>query len=256
MRTRLNILKFLLPERTRCWLRDRYRRAERGWIAFDRVTDWRVLRRLHPYRSEFGRRRGQCIDRYYIEEFLGSHKRWIRGVVGEFESDDYTRQFGGDQVERAEILDRNERNTRRTIALDLALPASVPDAMFDCIICTQTLFLISDYHAALQSLLKMLKPGGVLLATFPGICPVVRGELIAGAGEDCWRFTRRSAELAFGQIFGSKNISVQTYGNVLTTTAFLHGLVREELTSEELAFHDADFELVIGVKAVKVSASQ
>lgn len=249
--TRPKILKSLLPERTKSWLRDRYHKAERGLILFDRVTDWSVLRRLRPYRPEFGRRRGDCIDRFYIEEFLRTYKDSVRGTVAEFESDDYTRRFGADRVEKAEILDVNEQNTRRTVSLDLAKPATVPEASFDCIICTQTLFLIPDFRAALTSLSKMLKPGGTLLATVPGICPLVRGNLLAGAGEDWWRFTATSARRVFAETFGVDNVTVRTYGNVLTTMAFLHGIVRSELTRDELEFHDPAYELIIGIVAAK-----
>ena len=47
---------------------------------------------------------------------------------------------------------------------------------------------------------------------------------------------------------------MQPYGNVLTATAFLYGLVQEELTRQELEFHDPDYEVVIGVKATKYVA--
>jgi hypothetical protein len=223
-------------------------------ILLDRVTDWSVLRRLSPYRPEFGRRRGDCIDRYYIEKFLYSHRESIRGVVAEFESDDYARKFGEGRIDTIEIVDINAQNTRRTLTVDLTRPDSVPEGRFDCVLCTQTLFLIRDYRVAINSVLRMLNPGGVLLATVPGICPVVRGELIAGAGEDWWRFTGRSARMVFSEAVGEENVQVQTFGNVLTTTAFLQGLVQEELTPEELAFHDPDFELVIGIKATKSSS--
>ncbi|HEY2466587.1 MAG TPA: methyltransferase domain-containing protein [Terracidiphilus sp.] len=250
------ILKSLLPERTRSWLRDRRDKAERGLILFDRVTNWNVLRRLRPYRPEFGRRRGACIDRLYIEEFLNSHKDCIRGRVAEFESDDYTRKFGEGRIEASEILDVNEQNTRRTLTLDLMQPATVPEASFDCVICTQTLLFIRDYRTALESLWKMLKPGGILLATVPGICPVVRGNLIAGAGEDYWRFTSSSARRIFAEVFADGNVAVHTYGNVLSAVAFLHGLVQAELSREELEFHDPPYELIIGIAATKAPVDE
>lgn len=224
-------------------------------ILLDRVRDWNTLRRLTPYRPEFGRRRGECIDRFYIEKFLQIYENLIRGVVGEFEGNDYTLRFGEDRVEKSEILDLNEKNTRRTIALDLGTPESVPQTLFDCVICTQTLFLVADYSAALQSLYRMLKPGGVLLATVPGICPIVRGELIAGAGEDWWRFTAKSARRIFTDAFGEANVAVHTYGNVLSSVAFLHGLVQAELDPEELQFHDPAYELVIGIVAIKAAGA-
>ena len=62
-------------------------------------------RRVTPVSRSFGIARGGPIDRYYIETFLGQWQRDVRGAVleaGGFVN--YTRQFGGDQVTRAEIL--------------------------------------------------------------------------------------------------------------------------------------------------------
>lgn len=244
-------VKAMMPEPLRLWLRQGRKKAERSLLAFDRVTDWSTLHRLRPYRPEFGGRRGKYIDRFYIEAFLTGYKNTIHGRVAEFESDQYSRMFGDGQLERADILDIDVRNERRTITLDLQDTAGVPENSFDCIICTQTLFLIRDYNAAVQSLKKMLKPGADLLVTLPGICPAVRGSLVAGSGQDWWRFTGRSAQKIFADVFGDDNVIVHTYGNVLTATAFMHGLVQEELTREELEFHDPDFEVIIGVKATK-----
>ena len=218
---------------------------------FDRVTDWSVLRRLRPYRPDFGRRRGGCIDRYYIEKFLASYSESIKGFVAEIGSDEYTKQFGGGTVVHSDILDINKRNDRRTVTIDLANTSTASENSYDCILCTQTLFLIPDYQAAIRTLQKMLKPGGVSLVTVPGISPIVRGNLLAGAGDDWWRFTARSALRTFREVFGEDNVTVHSYGNVLTATAFLHGLVQEELTLAELEFHDSDYEVIVGIEATK-----
>lgn len=218
---------------------------------FDRVTDWSVLRRVRPYRPDFGRRRGRCIDRYYIEKFLSTYSESIRGFVAEIGSDEYTKQFGGGRVEHSDILDVNEQNERRTITIDLANTSSAPEKGYDCILCTQTLFQIYDYASAIRSLHKMLKPDGVLLATVPGISQSVRGPMLAGSGSDCWRFTVNSATRTVAEVFGEENVAAHTYGNVLTAIALLHGLVQEELTQAELDYHDPDYEVTIGVKATK-----
>lgn len=243
----------MIPDSMRPWLRRQRRVVDRKLLYFDRVTNWSVLRRVTPYRIEFGQRRGQCIDRYYIEEFLASHRDVIRGRVAEFCDSEYISRFGGDQVVQVDVLDVNERNYDRTLTVDLAKPHEAPEALFDCIIATQVLLVIRDYRAAIRALHKMLKDGGVLLVTVPGISPLVTGDLIGGAGDDWWRFTRRSAEYEFGSVFGTGQVRAQTYGNVLTATAFLHGLVSEELKVEELAHHDPLYEVVIGIKATKVS---
>lgn len=244
-------LKYLVPKRLRRWLNRRRQAAGRGLLVFDRVTDWSVLRRVRPYRPNFGVARGEPIDRFYIAKFLTTHQESIRGRVAEIESDQYTRRFGGDRVQHADILDLNDQNEQRTIAIDLTKTADTPVSEFDCIICTQTLLVIEDYGAAIRSLYRMLKPGGVALVTVPGICQVVRGGMIGGVGEDWWRFTGRSASKVFSEVFSPENVVVQTYGNVLAATAFLHGLVQEELTQEELEYNDPDYELTIGVQATK-----
>ena len=244
-------LKDIVPRTMRSWLRRRAQDAGQELLFLDRVTDWSVLRKVRPYRREFGRRRGKPIDRYYIEQFLTTNSSLIRGFVAEIGDDEYTKRFGRAAVSHSDILDVNETNARRTVAIDLSLTNSVPECVYDCIICTQTLFQIFDYDSAIQSLYKMLKPEGVALVTVPGISQSVHGALLAGAGTDFWRFTSISAARIFGQIFGDRNVTVSTYGNVLSATAFLHGIVQEELTQEELDYHDPDYEVSIAVKATK-----
>jgi hypothetical protein len=46
---------------------------------------------------------------------------------------------------------------------------------------------------------------------------------------------------------------VKTYGNVLASTALLYGLADRELTRDELDAWDRDYELLIGVRAVRGS---
>jgi hypothetical protein len=49
-------------------------------------------------------------------------------------------------------------------------------------------------------------------------------------------------------------VSVNAYGNVLTASAFLYGLADHELKPEELDFRDPDYEVSIGLRAVKLAA--
>lgn len=220
-------------------------------LCIDRVTNWSVLRRVRPYRLNFGDGRGECIDRFYIEKFVAEHRDCICGRVAEIGGNYYSSRFGGESVEQSDVLDINEMNPRRTITIDLTQTADAPEDIFDCIICVQTLFEIYDFTSALRSLHRMLKPAGVLLVTVPGISQSVRGGMLGGAGDDWWRFTGCSARRVIAEVFSDENVVVQTYGNVLTATAFLHGLVQEELTLAELDFYDPDYEVTIGVKATK-----
>ena len=46
------------------------------------------------------------------------------------------------------------------------------------------------------------------------------------------------------------------YGNILTNTAFLHGLAAEELTDEEFAATDPYFPAITGIRARKSDAPE
>jgi hypothetical protein len=59
----------------------------------------------------------------------------------------------------------------------------------------------------------------------------------------------------FGRAFAPAHVQAVAYGNVLAAVAFLHGLAAEELTPAELDYQDADFEVLIGVRAVKLDRS-
>jgi len=47
---------------------------------------------------------GKPVDRYYIEEFLKSHKELICGKVMEIAENTYTWRYGGDNVRESLIL--------------------------------------------------------------------------------------------------------------------------------------------------------
>jgi SAM-dependent methyltransferase len=205
------------------------------------------LRRLEPLSRDWGLDRGLPIDRYYIEGFLARNSTDIKGRVLEIGDDTYTRRFGGAQVTKSDVLHVEEGNPLATIIADLTCADHVPRESFDCIILIQTLHLIYDVRAALQTLQRILKPEGVLLATFPGITQISRREW---RGSWYWSFTSFSAQRLFNEVFGEKAL-VQSYGNVLAASAFLYGIATEDLCREELECRDPDYEVTITVRAVK-----
>lgn len=69
---------------------------------------------------------------------------------------------------------------------------------------------------------------------------------------DYWRFTNLSIKKAFEEVFGVGNVEMEVYGNVLSATAFLHGISAEKLTKEELFNKDKDYQLTICIKAIKI----
>jgi SAM-dependent methyltransferase len=204
------------------------------------------IRRTTPLSPIWGHDRGTPVDRYYIEQFLDQNRQDIRGRVLEIKDSSYTDRFGAG-VERADVLDIDARNPRATIVADLSRADHIAADSYDCFVLTQTLQLIYDFDAAIRQVCRILRPGGVLLATLPGISRVER----ASAESDYWRFTGASGTALFGSVFGSAQVGVRSYGNVLTAIAFLTGMAHEELSRPELETLDAHFPVIIAVRAVK-----
>jgi SAM-dependent methyltransferase len=210
--------------------------------------DWGTLRRLEPVSRVFGFDRGLPVDRYYIEEFLS---RWARDIAGrtlEIGDDAYTRRYGGDRATHRDVLHVHDRNPAATIVGDLVSAPHIPDETFDCLVLTQTLHLIYDLDAAVRTIYRILRPGAVVLATFPGISQLSVDDWRATWG---WGLSCRLAEQIFGRHFDKANIAVHRYGNSLAAACFLHGLAADELSRERLDAPDRDCELLIGVRAVK-----
>lgn len=236
-----------LPIELRRWLRVRTRTL-RQWPPVGRVR-FGSLRRVTPISRAFGYARGRPVDRYYIENFLAAHVPDIHGHVLEIGDRAYTQRFGGGRVERSHVLHGVDGNPKATIVADLSRADQIRPDTFDCIILTQTLHLIYDIRAAVQNLYRILKPGGVILATFPGISQISRYDMDRWG--DCWRLTTHSALQLFEEFFPPANISVNAHGNVLVAVALLQGLACEELRQEELDYRDPDYEVSIVVRAEK-----
>lgn len=215
------------------------------------ALDLGSLRRVTPISDVYGLDRGSPIDRYYIDGFLSRHSSSVRGHVLEIADDRYTLQFGGDRVERLDILHAPPGNEAATIVADLTDAPAIADETFDCVICTQTLLLIYDVPAAIRTLHRILKPGGVALATVPGVSRICQPEdQIWG---DWWRFTTRSIRRLFEETFEPEYVAVEAHGNVLACAAQLYGIAAEELTAPELDHRDPNFETLLTVRAEKRS---
>lgn len=216
-----------------------------------RPLDLGALRRTTPIDPNWGFERGTPIDRVYVETFVGGHAEDIRGRVLEIAAPDYTTRFGRD-VEHVDILMASEGSPRATIVGDLADAPHIPSDAFDCAIVTQTLQFVWDVRAALATLHRVLAPGGVLLATVPGITKISPPE-DEQFGE-WWHFTARSAHRLAEEAFGPANVEVRSFGNVLSAAGFLYGLAASDLRPEELDAHDRLYEVTVGVRAVKRTA--
>ena len=241
------IARATLPAALRSWIG-----ARLPGLSSSPPVRFGTLRRLTPVSRRFGWDRGGLpIDRYYIERFLERHAHDIAGHVLEVRDDAYTRRFGGDRVIRADVLHPTSDNPKATIVADLTRAEHLPGDTFDCIVLTQVLPFIPDVQAAVRTLHRMLRPGGVVLATMPGISQIIRYDMDRWG--DYWRFTSLSARRIFECGFPQGDVEVEAHGNVLAATGFLQGLSSRELRPDELDYHDRDYEVLITVRAVKAT---
>ena len=163
----------------------------------------------------------------------------------EFRDDSYTSRYGGPAVTRLDILHLDDTHPAATIVADLTKPNDIPTETFDCIVCTQVLHLIFEVDRAVSELWRILKPGGVLLATVPHISMCDPG------WHEIWRFTPEGLGAVIGRAFGAEGVTVRAYGNSLTAAAELRGLVAEEFSQPTLDYNDPRFAVEVCARAVK-----
>jgi ubiquinone/menaquinone biosynthesis C-methylase UbiE len=174
--------------------------------------------------------------------------------VLEIKHNSYTLKYGGKRVTKSDVLHKVEGNPDATLVADLSDAGHIPSDTFDTIIFTQTLQFIYDIHSTVSTLYRILKPGGILLATASGLAQISREDFEMWG--EYWRFTSLSARLLFEEVFPKENVEVCSYGNVLAAVAFLEGLAAEDLKKRELEVHDPNYEILIAIRAIKPERSQ
>ncbi|MGN6496841.1 MAG: hypothetical protein ACTHK5_05800, partial [Tsuneonella sp.] len=106
--------------------------------------------------------------------------------------------------------------------------------------------------AALRHLYAALRPGGVLLATVPGVSSIDPGEW----GETWfWSLTAASAQRLFGDVFDRESVEIAAEGNAFAATCFLQGVALEDIEPSRLRHFDPSSPLVITVRARKHDAA-
>lgn len=211
------------------------------------LPQWGNLRRTEPFSSQFGFERGTPIDRFYVDRFLHAERAVIRGAVLEIQVSGHANKYGHD-LTRVDTLDISPRFSP-TYHCDLADAGPiVPSDTYDCFLLPNTLSHIVRIEEALVQALRVVKPGGVILASVANLLRLTSED------EDLWRMTAAGWRHVLSRVWPGCAIDVRAHGNCLAAVAALYGLAVEELTRKELEVQDVRFPVLTTIKCVKSHA--
>jgi hypothetical protein len=88
----------------------------------------------------------------------------------------------------------------------------------------------------------VLKTGGVLLLTVPAVSRI---DPAVGLDGEFWRFTAAGCAALLGETFGSANVDVRSYGNVLAAVGILMGLSVEDLSPRKIDYNDELYPVLV-----------
>ena len=204
---------------------------------------WGTMRRTRPFSARSGSDRGTAVDRIYLNRFFEGYSKDIHGIVLEIQEPVFSSRHGA-AITKTEILDIEPRNMLATIVADLNDLDVLPKERFDCVLAPQTIQYLTEPITGLKNLYASLKPGGVLLVTAPFIQKIDH----QAAGADRSRFSPLAfQELIEGACLGAE-IEVKSYGNVLTSIAFLMGISSEEMRPQDFDVYDPDYPMLVAAR--------
>lgn len=201
----------------------------------------RFLVDTEPVSRLYGNDRGTPIDRYYIEKFLLEESSKIRkeGMrVLEVGEDTYSRKYFPECI--YEMLNYSE-------GMDLTIDGTIQENYYDVFIATQVFHQIYQVEKAIAGASRLLKKGGVMLATVCGtIVKPARNEEY----DHYWGFTIPSITNLMKEVFNGE-LRIQSFGNVAVATAFIQGVAAEELSISVMEVNDPNYPVCISIFARK-----
>lgn len=212
-----------------------------------RLPRWGNLRVEEPFSSNWGIDRGTPVDRYFADAFFEENREVITGKVLEIQNAIHAERYGAN-VQRADSIDIDGA-FNPTFVCDLSKAEGViPSNSYDCFLLPYTYPFIRDLEDALRNTMRIVKPGGSILATMSVLTPVF------SECPEYWRMTEDGWRALLARIWDGHEVEVRTHGNCLTALSSVLGLAQEELKTRELDRHDPRFPVVISVKARKALA--
>lgn len=206
--------------------------------------DFGSFKRRAPFCSDYGYSRGTPIDRYYLERFIAE----IRDeVVGD------TLEIGG-RRQNQKLYGFNHPASYLTMDViphqDVEVVADVhnadafPAGSFDTVVFLNVLEHCENPSLAVANVHRWLRDGGRVF------CMVPNAQRVHGAPNDFWRPLPAAIDLLFSA-FPQRRMFV--YGNALSAVASLMGVAAEELSAEDLDWHDGEYPVASCIIAQKLS---
>lgn len=208
------------------------------------IPRWGNLRRTRPFSENFGFDRGTPIDRYYLMRFLDRHRAAVHGDVLEIQETGYTRRYGHD-LAAVHSVDINPQ-VRPMFVCDLAQSETVlASDRYDCFLMPNTLCFLRDLDGCLRNAIRVIRPGGWILATAPAMVPLIPD------GPDYWRLSADGWREVATRVWPGCEVEVKAEGNCLSAAAAMFGLAFEELTPAELDVHDPRYPVLVTIACRK-----
>jgi SAM-dependent methyltransferase len=224
-------IKSLLGPRWTTWARTVTRGLER--------PSWGNLRRVTPISTSYGFDRGTPIDRYYVNKFFTARRDVITGRVLEIQTRDHTRKYGT-AVTVSDTLDISPE-FRPTYQCDLARASMVGDGSYDCFLLPNTLCFLKDLDSALREARRIVRRGGMILATVPGFVPLTPDVA------DYWHASADGWRVVASRVWPDCETTVDSHGNCLAAAAAMYGIAAEELSDVELDAHDPRYPVLVTI---------
>jgi SAM-dependent methyltransferase len=190
-----------------------------------------LARKLSP--SEIPR----AQDRIYIQHYVESCKKYIRGDVLEFCGVSYV-----PNATKCAMIGHENIYPGADFYFEMENAATLPNKKFDTIVATQVICYTTEWQKVLGNFKSMLKPNGALIITNSGpICPDCYDEKAYG----CKSFyTKKGIKDIMEITFGGENIfNLRSYGDIYSATKVLFGIRREN--KDEITT-DGDFSAIVG----------
>jgi hypothetical protein len=205
---------------------------------------WGNLRRTTPFSFTFGVERGTPVDRHYLHRFLDAYRELITGNVLEVQVSSYTTRFGHD-VYRADTFDIVPEFAPTYLCDFAHCESMIPDNAYDCLLLPNTLQHFRELDRCLEQALRVVVPGGTILASVAGLLP------LTGDVPDYWRLSPDGWRELLARAWPRAHVNVSGHGNCLAAAAAQMGLASEELTAAELDLNDPRYPVLTTIVCQK-----